>query len=550
MEFFLGLIVLFIIVFTLVKDYYKKDKNSKKDKHIVNKKKNVNYIENNKEDNKEDRRLTIKSIDEIEKIKNIETLEYIKEEIDYVKPNISLLDDGEKDNVSGDEIKNKIKIIDDTLNSFKINAKVCNVNISTLVSVFEIEISPNTNVDKIKNIFDNFKVALGNKKIRLIIPIPGKNTIGIEVPNDYESKIVLKDMLSDIPDKYKNSNILIPVGIDSYGKKKYFDLSDYQNLLVVGSPGSGKKNFLHSIITSSLINNTPNELKIIIIDNSKTEFAVYESANYMVNVISDSKKIESTFKTISNKMNERKEELSTCNSKDIYEYNKQGGKLINFESILLIINSYSDIYQSNKAINNYINEIINNGKNLGVNLILCANNSYSKFDKYIDELDFNSVILFKSNNDFKYNKVTDNDILLGNGDMFCKLYGEKDITRLQSPYITFDESKRIVNFIKENNNRPRYSDSFDNFESDNESSGSVSGGESSSEQKDVLYDEILNYAIRMGQISASLIQRKYSIGYNRAARIMDMFEEKGIVGPAKGSNPRKVLVKLGDESEI
>lgn len=537
MEYFIGLIVLLVIILALLKEY---NKNNQKSKKNVNKKiaKNVEIKKNI-----QDKRVVINDIKELEKIDNYDSSKIELKENNYIKADVSLLDDAKKRSISEEEIRNKTKIIDDTLSAFKINAKVCNVNISTLVSVFEIDISPNTNVDKIKNIFDNFKVSLGNKKIRLIIPIPNKNTIGIEIPNNSEDKIVLKEMLKDIPDEYKDSNILIPVGIDSYGNKKYFDLSKYQNLLVVGASGSGKKTFLHSVITTSLINTTPNELKIIIIDNSKTEFAIYESVNNTYTLVNDLNKIDSIFRTINLEINKRKEEFALVNAKNIYEYNKLTNKLLNFESILLIINSYNDIYQVNKNINNYISEIINNGKDFGINIILSSNNSYSKFEKYIDELDFGSVILFKSNNDFKYNKVTDNDILLGNGDMFCKLYGEKEISRLQAPYVTFEESKRIVDSIRENN-------VFSEYNYDVTKSILEQKNRNDNVEKDVLYDEILNYAIKVGQISASIIQRKYLIGYNRAAHIIDMLEENGIVGPAKGSKPRDVLVKLDKEDEI
>lgn len=528
MKGFIGVIVVLIIIYALFRENINNFFNKSKIKKVNEEKHNDIVIPKEKE---EDKRIEVTSIEDLIPKK----VEQIIETKEYVKPNISLLTKCKNVVASNEDVNKKKDIINDTFNAFNVKASISNVYIGSLASVYEVELG-NTKIEKVESIKDELILNLGNKGIRILKPIPGKNTLGIEVPNENKGIVYLKNMLNNVPKEYKDSKVLIPLGMDTCGEYHYFDLNECQNLLVTGGHSTGKSSFLNSIIITNLLRSTPEELKFILVDGRKNELEQYDNLPNNFSTYFGNDNVDYYLVKILDEIERRIKEFNECGFSNIIEYNSK----YNFNKmcyLLVIIDAYQDFFKSenNKHI---INEIIHLGNESGVYLIVSSNNTYSKFEHELQELDFSSISLFQTKNDFKYNRVKDDDILLGNGDAFHKIFGSNLIIRTQVPYVSFDDIKNVTQFIRSNNSY-KYKDSFkeevvtDVFNT----------------EEDPLYKEILLYTISMKKISSSLIQRKFRLGYNRTARIIDKLEENGIVSPVKSNGYRDVLVKMKEDDD-
>ena len=531
---FLGLLVAAIIIYALFKEdinlYIRKykRKNSINNENII-----VREEVHEEEKSEEDRRIVIESIKDLENEKVEEIEEVTVEAKEYVKPNIGLLTKSKNIVASEEDINKKKEIINDTFNEFNVKAKVSNVYIGSLASVYEIELGK-TKIEKVESVKSELSLHLGTTNIRILKPIPGKNTLGIEIPNKEKGKVFLRNMLNSIPSEYKNAKVLIPLGMDTCGEYHYIDLNEYQNLLVTGGHNSGKTCFLHSIILTNLLRSTPEELKFILIDARKGELEQYERLTNIYSSNFDGVLIDDYLIKIYEELLNRTKILRACGFSNIDEYNSKYPEQ-KICRLLVVIDAYQDFFssESNRFV---INELIHSGKESGINLIVSSNNTYAKFEHELQELDFSSISLFQTKNDFKYNRVKDDGNLIGVGDSYHKVPNNNLIIRTQTPYVSFEDIKSVVNFIKLKNITHKYSDVFAKVVE-----------EVKTEDNDPVYDEVLDFAIRTGQISASLIQRRFKIGYNRSARLIDKFEERGIVGPPRGDKPREVLVKYKEE---
>ena len=308
---------------------------------------------------------------------------------------------------------------------------------------------------------------------------------------------------------------------------------------------------------------TPDEVKMVLVDPKKVEFNVYEGIPHLLMpVVTDPKKASAALQRIVVEMDERYETFKNSETKNIQTYNEYVEKelkkrpdcgLKKMPFILVIIDELADLMLvAAKEVEESIMRITQLARAAGIHLIVATQRPSTDIITGVVKSNIPTRISFAVSSSIDSRTILDMvgaEKLLGKGDMLYKPMDNNTPTRIQGSFVSDDEIKKVVDFVKERCHAPRYSDKFTNLDSNGETSSIPGGGGAPQEQKDVLYDEILKYAIRMGQISASLIQRKYSIGYNRAARIMDMFEEKGIVGPAKGSKPRDVLVKLEEPEE-
>ena len=488
-------------------------------------------------------------------VNDIENIEVSREVInsiekqEYIKPPRDLLKKYSQKRLDDEEINKKTNIINDTLKEFKLNAKVCNVDIGAQLSVYEIQLIGNTRVQKVMDLENDLKLALGVKNIKMINPVPGKPTIGVEIPNDDLTCIGLRQMLKDIPNN-KNGIVL---GKDYYGNTEYIEVEKINNVLIAGRPDSGKTLFLHNVIITTLLKTTPEEIKMVIIDPKRIEFNNYNNLPHLLTpVVTDSKKSYDVLEKLVVMMNKRYETFKHIRVKNIQSYNEYIDKelkenpncgLKRMPLVLIIIDSYIDLVAFNgKNITEAISIIAQKGNLVGIHLIISVSRPSTDVMQGDIKINMPNRISFDLSSSLDSKTILDSvgaENLLGNGDMLCKVVDKDDLLRLQAPYISDEEIIKVVNYIKEKNVNFKDNIIFDDVVKTKKE-------ESSDDKEDVLYDEILNYAIRMGQISASIIQRKYGIGYNRAAHIMDMFEKRGIVGPANGSKPRDVLVKYED----
>ena len=519
------------------------------------------------DDKEEDKRVVITSVEDLEPKKEIpEVTHKIEENTSndnevYIKPPLDLLDvNKNKSKANSTEIiSQNTKTLERVFNDFGMNARVVEVHVGPAVTQYEMNLERGTKVNKVLSISREIALALAAKEVRIEAPIPGKNTIGVEVPNQNIIPVSMREIMDVIckNPKLNDSKLLAPLGRDIMGNVKYVEVNKTPHMLVAGATGSGKSVCINNIILSILMRTTPDEVKMVLVDPKKVEFNVYDGIPHLLTpVVTDPKKASAALQKIVVMMDERYETFKNSGTKNISTYNEYIDKelkknpncgLKHMPFILVIIDELADLMLvAAKEVEDSIMRITQLARAAGIHLIVATQRPSTDVITGIVKSNIPTRVSFAVSSSIDSRTILDMtgaEKLLGKGDMLYKPMDDNNPTRIQGSFVTDGEIARVVEFIKERSHGPRYSDDFENM---NSSSSSGSGGNSSGSddsQKDVLYDEILNYAIRMGQISASLIQRKYSIGYNRAARIMDIFEERGIVGPAKGSKPRDVLVK-------
>jgi S-DNA-T family DNA segregation ATPase FtsK/SpoIIIE len=333
-------------------------------------------------------------------------------------------------------------------------------------------------------------------------------------------------------------------------------------MLVAGSTGSGKSVCINNIIMSIIMRTTPDEVKMVLVDPKKVEFSVYDGIPHLLMpVVTDPKKANVALQKIVVEMDERYDIFKNSGTKNIISYNEEIEKELKknpdcgkakMPYILVIIDELADLMLvAAKEVEESIMRITQLARAAGIHLIVATQRPSTNVVTGVIKANIPTRVSFAVSSSIDSRTILDMtgaEKLLGRGDMLYKPQDENTPTRVQGSFVSDGEIKRVVDACKKNSSGPRYSDKFENLEKNTSGSSSVGGGDKN-ECKDVLYDEVLNYAIRMGQISASLIQRKYSIGYNRAARIVDLLEERGIIGPQNGSKPREVLVKRENNDE-
>ncbi len=528
------------------------------------------------EDEKEiDKRVVITSVEDLEphkpevSEKKPEISNNNTENDVYIKPPLELLDPSKtgKNKANSTEIINaNTKTLERVFTDFGMNARVVEVHVGPAVTQYEMNLERGTKVNKVLSISREIALALAAKEVRIEAPIPGKNTIGVEVPNQTILPVSMREIMESIMKNQKlaDSKLLAPLGRDIMGNIKYVEINKTPHMLVAGATGSGKSVCINNIILSILMRTTPDEVKMVLVDPKKVEFNVYDGIPHLLTpVVTDPKKASAALQKIVVMMDDRYETFKNCNTKNIATYNEYVDKelkknpncgLKRMPFILVIIDELADLMLvAAKEVEDSIMRITQLARAAGIHLIVATQRPSTDVITGIVKSNIPTRISFAVSSSIDSRTILDMtgaEKLLGKGDMLYKPMDDNNPTRIQGSFVSDGEIARVVDFVKERSHGPRYSDDFENMTSNSSSGGSASSSSEGGEaQKDVLYDEVLNYAIRMGQISASLIQRKYSIGYNRAARIMDMFEERGLVGPAKGSKPRDVLVKYEDNGE-
>lgn len=490
----------------------------------------------------------------------------IEGDIPYVKPSINLLNmPKSKGKVNSTEvIAANTKKLERVFNDFGMVAKVIEIHVGPAVTQYEMELQRGTKVNKVLSISREIALELSAKEVRIEAPIPGKSTVGIEIPNQTIIPVSMREIMEDLErnPKYKDSKLAAPLGRDIMGNVKCVEINKTPHMLVAGATGSGKSVCINNIILSVIMRSTPDEVKMVLVDPKKVEFNAYEGIPHLLMpVVTDPKKASAALQKIVVEMDDRYETFKNSGTKNISTYNEYIEKqlkknpdcgLKKMPFILVIIDELADLMLvAAKEVEDSIMRITQLARAAGIHLIVATQRPSTDVITGVVKSNIPTRISFAVSSSIDSRTILDMtgaEKLLGKGDMLYKPMDDNTPTRVQGSFVSDDEIQRVVDFVKSKSHPPRYSEKFTNLEANN-SSSSFGGASSNanSENKDVLYNEILDYAVRMGQISASLIQRKYSIGYNRAARIIDQFEEEGIVGPAKGSKPRDVLIKLEEK---
>ena len=529
---------------------------------------------------KEDKRIVISSVDELTKVKDSEVSSNKEVPItkndsvvvpptnetevpintDYKLPPISLLKASKNVNSKENELnaKSSISKLEEILKVFDISGKIVQVNIGPTVTQYELELKAGTKVSKLLSIQREIALALAAKDVRIQAPIPGKNTIGIELPNKVNATVSFREVFSNMPPITNKTLLSVGLGKDIMGKVRYCEINTTPHMLVAGSTGSGKSVCINCIIASMLMRTKPSELKLVLVDPKKVEFSMYNGVPHLLTpVVTDAKKASIALKNIVVEMERRYDLFEATKNKNITSYNEFCDKNPEYQRlpyIVVIIDELADLMLvAAKEVEDSIMRITQMARAAGIHLIVATQRPSTDVITGVVKANIPSRISFAVSSQIDSRTILDAggaEKLLGKGDMLFLPMGANSPTRIQGAYVSDEEIQAIVDYTI-SQQKAIYDESLtiDHGSSSNGSSAGDDNYESSEEYDDPLYNEIVDFAVRTGKISASLIQRKYRLGYNRAARIIDLLEERGIIGPQNGSKPREVLVKLENNNE-
>ena len=553
----------------------KEDKASKKDKSPV-------IINNGNIDDEEEEEVTPKvKISNINELKNINVKEElnkeekteVKEKVvtnkSYMLPPLSLLDIPKKSKNSTDEeaIEKNIEILERVLKDFNINGKVVEVHIGPAVAQYELEIASGTRVKSILGIDREIALALAKKDVKIQAPIPGKSTVGIEFANDVSTpvsfyEIISSKLMQNSPDK----KLMVPLGKSIMGDIGVCEVNKMPHLLIAGTTGSGKSVCVNGIICSILMRARPDEVKLVMVDPKVVELSVYNGIPHlMCPVVTDPKRAAVALAKMVNEMERRYEVFSETKTKNIETYNAYIEKYNNEHKdeeyqkqklpyIVIIIDELADLMMvAAKEVEDSILRITQKARAAGIHLIVATQRPSTEVITGLIKANIPSRISFAVGSGIDSRTILDQtgaEKLLGKGDMLFLPIGVNSPTRIQGSFITDDEIKKIIDFTVEQQ-KAQYDDSLMNLDAVDTSSNSSGLADMSgtTDEDDPLYNDIVQFVIDTQKASASLIQRKFKLGYNRAARIVDLLEERGIIGPQNGSKPREVLVQLESNSD-
>src|SRR5574344_487264 len=477
---------------------------------------------------------------------------------EYHLPSLDILDPIKKQSrgSSNEELANNKKALERVLNDFQISGKVVEIHEGPAVTQYEVEIKAGTKVSRITSINKEIALALAAKDVRIEAPIPGKSTVGIELPNKAIAAVPIREVLNSIPKSMSGAKILVALGKDLMGRTCCADISKMPHLLVAGATGSGKSVCINSFIASILMFMKPEEIKLVLVDPKKVELSNYNGIPHLLcPVVNDPKKANIALQKIVAEMDRRYELFSEAGAKNIASYNDQLEKsnkknntnIPKLPYIVVIIDELADLMLvAAKEVEDSIMRITQMARAAGIHLIVATQRPSTDVITGIVKANIPSRISFAVASQIDSRTILDMggaEKLLGKGDMLYLPMGENAPTRIQGTFISDDEIARLINYVS-HEQVARYDNTITEVPDDH-MAGATSPGE---EYDDPLYNEIVDFAIQTGKISASLIQRRFRLGYNRAARIVDLLEERGIIGPPNGSKPRDVLVKLEENS--
>lgn len=529
-------------------------------------KKDKKEIEIVQEDYDKDKKIIISSMDEL---KNKDIIKDNKEEVEvldanegkgYALPPLNLLNNSpsKKSFQSEDDINETVKVLESVFKDFALEGKVVAVNIGPAVTQYEMEVKAGTKVNRILGINREIALALAAKDVRIEAPIPGKRTVGIEIPNKSVSMVTLKELLEVIPKSLRDNKLLVTLGKDIMGVPKFTEINNTPHLLVAGATGSGKSVCINSMILTLLMRTRPDEVKLVLIDPKKVELSGYNGVPHLLApVVTDPRKANIVLKKIVVEMERRYELFEESGTKNIAGYNtyiekKNSGlsdtdKIRKLPYIVVFIDELADLMLvAAKEVEDSIMRITQMARASGIHLIVATQRPSTDVITGLVKSNIPSRISFAVSSQIDSRTILDMggaEKLLSKGDMLFLPQGESTPVRIQGTYVSDEEIKKVIDYTVKQQ-KARYDENLTK-DVDEMNATTMVQDDANSEP---LYDEIVEFVIKEGKASASLLQRRFHLGYNRAARVVDLLEDRGIVGAANGSKPREVLVKLEDKN--
>ena len=488
-----------------------------------------------------------------EKVKQVLQLEHTMtvEDEDYEFPPIELLAEGEKKGVKGGKkaVADTATKLQKTLYSFGVSAKVENVSVGPAITRYELKPAEGVRVSKIANLADDIALNLAAETIRIEAPIPGKQAVGIEVPNKENEIVPLRDIIDCDAFKNHKSKLAFALGKDVAGNEVVTDIAKMPHVLIAGATGSGKSVCINTLIASIIYKAKPSEVKLVMVDPKVVELSVYNGIPHLlIPVVTDPKKAAGALAWAVQEMVNRYSLFASKNVRDIKGYNaalEEEGGGHKLPQIVIIIDELSDLMMvSPKDVEDSICRLAQMARAAGMHLVIATQRPSVDVITGIIKANVPSRISFAVSSQVDSRTILDMagaEKLLGKGDMLFYPSGASKPTRIQGAFISDKEVEKLVDFIK-NNGEAKYNDEIlKQIESANSTDKEIDG-EEEDDDTDPLLMEAIDVVVETGQASTSFIQRRFKVGYARAGRIIDQMEERGIISGFQGSKPREVLM--------
>lgn len=457
--------------------------------------------------------------------------------VDYRLPSLNLLNDPPEDQEAQLDTKTGAEVIERTLANFSIEAKVVFIQQGPRVTRYEITIGPGINVNRIHSLADNLALELAVTSVRIEAPVPGKSAVGIEVPNKRVQIITIKELLESDPIKRSNSYLVVGLGKDISGKPIVGDLPKMPHLLIAGATGSGKSVCLNTIIISLLYRCSPDVLKLILIDPKRVEMTPFADLPHLITpIVHDPKEAESALRWITSEMDRRYRLFASKSARNIIAFNDAAPEEERLPYIVLIIDELADLMMlTGPTIERLICRIAQLARATGIHLVVATQRPDVKVITGTIKANIPSRVAFAVVSQIDSRTILDSvgaEKLLGFGDMLFSPVGVSRPFRVQGAFVSDREIFQVTNFIKAQRG-PRYMDEVIRFEDERE--------EEETGEVDELYPMAKEIVLTTGRASASFLQRRLRIGYNRAARIMEALENEGLVTEPEGIKGRRLI---------
>ncbi len=474
------------------------------------------------------------------------------EDENYEFPPITLLSEGDKKGIKGSKkaLADTASKLQKTLYSFGVSAKVENVSVGPAITRYELKPAEGVRVSKIANLADDIALNLAAKTIRIEAPIPGKQAVGIEVPNEESEMVHIREILETDAFTNSKSKLAFALGKDVSGEAVVADIAKMPHVMIAGATGSGKSVCINTLISSIIYKAKPSEVKLVMVDPKIVELSVYNGIPHLlIPVVTDPKKAAGALAWAVQEMENRYTMFASKGVRDLKGYNEaveQKGELGKLPHIVIIIDELADLMMVAKGdVEDAICRLAQKARAAGMHLVIATQRPSVDVITGLIKANIPSRIAFAVSSQVDSRTILDQvgaEKLLGKGDMLFFPTGAPKPTRIQGSFISDKEVEKIVNFVKANGEASYNEDIIESIEKANSTDKEIEEGSLDDDETDPLLAEAIEVVIETGQASTSFIQRKFKVGYARAGRIIDQMEERGVISGYQGSKPREVLM--------
>ena len=497
-----------------------------------------------------------------DKKKEVLQLEHamVVEDEHYEYPPIELLSKGKAKTLKGGAklLTDTATKLQKTLYSFGVSAKVENVSVGPAITRYELKPAEGVRVSKIANLADDIALNLAAETIRIEAPIPGKQAVGIEVPNKEKETVHLREVLESKEFQENKSKLTIALGKDVAGNTQLADIAKMPHVLIAGSTGSGKSVCINTIITSIIYNAKPSEVKFVMVDPKVVELSVYNGIPHLlIPVVTDPKKAAGALAWAVQEMDDRYNKFASKGVRDLKGYNKaieKEGGIGKLPQIVIIVDELADLMMvAAKDVEEAICRLAQKARAAGMHLVIATQRPSVDVITGLIKANIPSRIAFAVSSQVDSRTILDTigaEKLLGKGDMLFFPSGAPKPSRVQGAFVSDEEVEKIVDFVKSNGTATYSEDILESIENNNKTDKELAQEQAADDETDPLLMDAIQTVVETGQASTSFIQRRFKVGYARAGRIIDQMEERGIISGYQGSKPREVLMTLEKLNEL